>query len=503
MKIEEQARKKSLLNNITTPLLPERAIMFCLERAGLTIDKIDKIAFYGKPFTYFGNTLKSLSASRIKNLFKIMKTSGLWLSQGLWPERPFKKTAFKGEFFYIPEPLALASLLDDNSTFLYLGSNTAGSALCMGEKKDKQASITSRLDWPCSLEAAVYAILDIYNLKTKPMEYIKFLLEGLSDSGIPCNENCKDHVEKADKLIDTLLSLHQFPKDSGLFFLSDNHFQLVNSRLCLKEKYKDQIKSIQTSALIKSLASKITGLCSSIVANCSPNPGTNPGTDSGTDPDANPEPEKVNIICSPVTAFLINNSPWSQKSRFILRPWLDTMTQSLSAALGTDQTAPTFRDKKILETDMPSEEEFRLICEKNNTPFTILAPEEKAGLFDDPVMNRLTNSSKGMAIIQNFSLESFPASITGLKIFGNDNNEADNFTGKSKSFILSGMDLTGFPSLPENYTLKPFILEHSPFPEIILDNFFKDTGLNTLLYKSTLVQKEIIKPDPKEKNHEK
>ena len=66
------------------PGYPELAIAFCLRQAGITIDQVDHVVFYEKPFVKFERLLLTAFSTFPRSL-KVFRESMLtWMQKKLW-----------------------------------------------------------------------------------------------------------------------------------------------------------------------------------------------------------------------------------------------------------------------------------------------------------------------------------------------------------------------------------------------------------------------------------
>jgi carbamoyltransferase len=67
-----------------TEFFPANAIKYCLEEAGLTIDEIDCVVFYEKPFLKFERLLQTYYSFAPRGLFSFLKSMPIWLKEKLF-----------------------------------------------------------------------------------------------------------------------------------------------------------------------------------------------------------------------------------------------------------------------------------------------------------------------------------------------------------------------------------------------------------------------------------
>ncbi len=63
---------------------PAKAVEYCLREAGITVDQIDIVSFYEKPFLKFERLLESYLAFAPAGLFSFLKSMPVWLKDKLW-----------------------------------------------------------------------------------------------------------------------------------------------------------------------------------------------------------------------------------------------------------------------------------------------------------------------------------------------------------------------------------------------------------------------------------
>jgi len=83
------------------PDLPRHAVEYCLREAGLSIDQIDYVAFYDKPFIKFERILLTYLATFPRSLPSFSKAVPVWLKEKLWvPSAIHKELGFEGEVLF-------------------------------------------------------------------------------------------------------------------------------------------------------------------------------------------------------------------------------------------------------------------------------------------------------------------------------------------------------------------------------------------------------------------
>ncbi len=89
---------------------PNGAVNFCLEKADLSIDEIDCIVFYDKPFTKFDRILNSYLQTAPISYAAFRKAMPVWLREKLWlPQTIRKKLNYEKDVFFIEHHLSHAA----------------------------------------------------------------------------------------------------------------------------------------------------------------------------------------------------------------------------------------------------------------------------------------------------------------------------------------------------------------------------------------------------------
>lgn len=81
--------------------LPVNAVTFCLHQAGITIDDVDRVVFYEKPFVKFERVLETFVSAAPKGFLPFRKAVKEWLSEKLWiPSTIKKELKYNGEIWF-------------------------------------------------------------------------------------------------------------------------------------------------------------------------------------------------------------------------------------------------------------------------------------------------------------------------------------------------------------------------------------------------------------------
>lgn len=89
-KIAVAAQEERFTRVKHTADFPSNAIKFCLKETGLTIDELDAVVFYDKPFLKFERLLETYFAFAPKGLVSFLKAMPVWLSEKLFLKKRIK-----------------------------------------------------------------------------------------------------------------------------------------------------------------------------------------------------------------------------------------------------------------------------------------------------------------------------------------------------------------------------------------------------------------------------
>jgi len=167
---------------------PKNAIQFCLGSENITIDKIDYVAFYDKPFIKFERILETYLAYAPSGIKSFIKAAPLWIKKKLWMKDMIKKElGYNGLVIFpehheshaasafFPSPYKEAAIL----TMDGVGEWTTAS---FGVGKDNSISIEAEIKFPHSLGLLYSAFTYYTGFKVNSGEY---KVMGLAPYGRP------------------------------------------------------------------------------------------------------------------------------------------------------------------------------------------------------------------------------------------------------------------------------------------------------------------------------
>ena len=234
--------------------LPVKAAKFCLEQAGISINEVQKIAYYEKPFQKFERLLETQISFYPQAFFPFRKTVKSWLREKLWvPHNIRKELGFKGEFFYAEHHESHAAAACYGSPFdeaAYLTLDGVGEWACasFGTFENNEVKQIAQQNYPHSLGMLYSAFTQYCGFRVNSGEY---KLMGLAPYGTP------QYVDLIKENFVTIsddgsieLNLKYFKFHRGMRMINSK-FESVMGKPALKPEkhistfYKDVAASIQ------------------------------------------------------------------------------------------------------------------------------------------------------------------------------------------------------------------------------------------------------------------
>ncbi len=218
---ERFTRKKHDFN------FPANAIRFCLENSGLTVNDIDYVAFYDKPFLKFERLLETYLTYAPRGIKSFIKSMPLWIKQKLWMMELIKKElGYEGKVLFpehheshaasafYPSPFQRSAIL----TLDGVGEWTTTS---FGTGKDNTIHLIADIKYPHSLGLLYSAFTYYTGFKVNSGEY---KVMGLAPYGEP-------------KYVDLILRELVDLKDDGSFKMNMDYFNYNAGLTMTNEKF--------------------------------------------------------------------------------------------------------------------------------------------------------------------------------------------------------------------------------------------------------------------------
>jgi carbamoyltransferase len=198
---------------------PRKSINWCLKEAKISIEDIDFIVFYDKPFIKFERILETFLAYAPRGLRQFIQAMPLWLKQKLWiPEIIKKELNYKGKILFTGhhESHAASAFYPSpfrEAAFLTMDGVGEWDTASFGLGKGSNIEILKTLDFPHSLGLLYSAFTYYTGFKVNSGEY---KLMGLAPYGDPKYLNL---------ILDNLIDI----KDDGSFKLNMKYFGYCDS----------------------------------------------------------------------------------------------------------------------------------------------------------------------------------------------------------------------------------------------------------------------------------
>ncbi len=223
---------------------PVKAVQFCLEYAGFSIDELDAIVFYDKPLLKFERLLETYYGFAPKGLRSFITAMPVWLREKMFLKRViYEELAKIGDYdkkqvkllfpehhlshaasAFFPSPYQDAAIL----TLDGVGEWATAS---IGHGKGNSIKILKELKFPHSLGLLYSAFTYYLGFKVNSGEY---KLMGLAPYGNPNSERTRKFVQLIkDHLIDI--------KNDGSIFLDQAYFNYATGLRMVKEKKWEQL----------------------------------------------------------------------------------------------------------------------------------------------------------------------------------------------------------------------------------------------------------------------
>ncbi len=231
---------------------PENAIRYCLEEAGLNIDKVDAVGFYEKPMLKFERLLHSHLETFPKSYKVFVQALPSWVTEKLRiPNILRKKHKYDGKVFFVEHHMAHAASSFHASPFKEAAIFTADgvgewTSTTMGMGKGTDITLMKELQFPHSLGLLYSAATAYLGFKVNNDEY---KVMGLAPYGKPT------YYDEFKKIIDV--------KQDGSYHLDMSYFtfhygtRMFNKRFeekfgperkkesAVEQKHKDIAASLQ------------------------------------------------------------------------------------------------------------------------------------------------------------------------------------------------------------------------------------------------------------------
>ncbi len=207
---------------------PKRAVQYCLNEAGITVDQLSYVAYYEKPFIKFDRILMTHLCSAPRGLLSFLKSMPVWLRQKLWISSIIKKELqFQGKIIYPEHHEAHAASTFFCSPFqsaaiMTLDGVGEWSTATCGWGENNKINLTHEIRFPHSLGLLYSAFTGFLGFKVNSGEY---KVMGLAPYGNPTYYNL---------IMDNLIDV----KADGSFQLNLKYFSFVHGLKMTGRKFE-------------------------------------------------------------------------------------------------------------------------------------------------------------------------------------------------------------------------------------------------------------------------
>lgn len=221
------AQEERFTRDKHTPDFPKNAVEYCLQEAGLTLNELDAVVFYDKPFLKFERLLETYYAFAPKGFLSFIKAIPVWLNEKIFLKKlivdhlkeiqSFDKRKVKILFpehhlshaasaFYV-SPFK-------SSAILTIDGVGEWSTASIGYGEEGKIKLLKELDFPHSVGLLYSAFTYFLGFTVNSGEY---KLMGLAPYGDPDAEQTKQYIELIKKhLVDI--------KEDGSIWLNQKYF---------------------------------------------------------------------------------------------------------------------------------------------------------------------------------------------------------------------------------------------------------------------------------------
>lgn len=237
------------------PSFPEKAIQFCLESNNITIDDIQLICFYEKPFQKFDRIIDTYARNSPIGFKSFKKAIKSWTSEKLWiPNIIEKKLNYSGEIIFTEHHEAHAASAFFSSPFkeaaiLIIDGVGEKATISIFKGIDNNITPVCEQRFPHSIGLLYSAFTYYCGFKVNSGEY---KLMGLAPYGKPIYKDLIfQHFVSIDEASVITLNMKHFNFEAGLKMISPSFETILGEKRRTPESemtlfYKDIASSIQS-----------------------------------------------------------------------------------------------------------------------------------------------------------------------------------------------------------------------------------------------------------------
>ncbi|MEW5818726.1 MAG: carbamoyltransferase [Cyanobacteriota bacterium] len=248
-KILAAVQEERLSRKKHDPAFPANAVRFCLDYSGYSLNQVDAVVFYEKPFLKFERLLETYYVFAPRGLQSFLSAIPVWIKEKLFLKKLIREELSKIEDIdiskinllfsehhlshaasaFYPSPFEEAAILTVDG----VGEWATGS-ICHG--KGKNIEIIKELRFPHSIGLLYSAFTYYLGFKVNSGEY---KLMGLSPYGDPDSNNLKIYKDLIYReLIDV--------KEDGSIFLNQDYFDYATGLKMIVEDKWEKLFNLKT-----------------------------------------------------------------------------------------------------------------------------------------------------------------------------------------------------------------------------------------------------------------
>ena len=197
---------------------PRRAVAYCLQSAGITVQDLAYVGFYDKPLLKFERILETYLGTAPQGLRSFLLAGPLWIKEKLFTDRQLREDlGYEGEILYAEhhESHAASAFFPspfDEAAFLTMDGVGEWATASFGVGRGNDIEILKEIHWPDSLGLLYSAFTYYTGFKVNSGEY---KVMGLAPYGEP---------KYVDLIYRELVDL----KDDGSFALNQRYFNYLS-----------------------------------------------------------------------------------------------------------------------------------------------------------------------------------------------------------------------------------------------------------------------------------
>ncbi|OGU44421.1 MAG: hypothetical protein A2X68_11050 [Ignavibacteria bacterium GWC2_56_12] len=177
---------------------PRHAVRYCMSAAGLSMDDLDAVVFYEKPFVKFERLLTTIVATAPRNMRQYLAAMPVWMREKLWlPASLRKELGYNGRLLFTSHHRSHAASAFFCSGFpeasvLTIDGVGEWETATRGYARNLDITLTHKISFPHSLGLLYSAFTGYLGFKVNSGEY---KVMGLAPYGTPRYESLiRDHL---------------------------------------------------------------------------------------------------------------------------------------------------------------------------------------------------------------------------------------------------------------------------------------------------------------------